>query len=137
FRTCCFKWRRELATLSERCKTLNAALFSGILRMNTAAVDGRRRGLVDHWLHPIREVCRAHSVALDALPHQRTRMDRVCERNVMQQVRNVASDVFVLDASARGQDISIYGWVYSIGNGLIKDLNVTVSGSSGIKPRTI
>jgi carbonic anhydrase len=39
----------------------------------------------------------------------------------------VASDVFVLDAWARGQNLSVHGWVYSIGNGLIKDLNVTVS----------
>jgi carbonic anhydrase len=46
---------------------------------------------------------------------------------VMQQVNNVASDVFVLDAWARGQNLSVHGWVYSIGNGLIKDLNVTVS----------
>jgi len=46
---------------------------------------------------------------------------------VMQQVKNVASDVFVLDAWARGQNLSVHGWVYSVGNGLIKDLNVTVS----------
>jgi len=45
----------------------------------------------------------------------------------MAQVKNVASDVFVLDAWARGQDLSVHGWVYSIGNGLIKDLNVSVS----------
>jgi carbonic anhydrase len=46
----------------------------------------------------------------------------------MQQIKNVASDVFVLDAWARGQDLSVHGWVYSIGNGLIKDLNVTANG---------
>jgi carbonic anhydrase len=45
----------------------------------------------------------------------------------MQQERNVASDVFVLDAWARGQHLAVHGWVYSIGNGPIKDLNVTVS----------
>jgi len=46
----------------------------------------------------------------------------------MAQVKNVASDVFVLDAWARGQGLSVHGWVYSLGNGLIKDLDVTVSG---------
>src|SRR5215831_5736579 len=92
-----------------------------------AAVDGRRRGLVDHWLHPIREVNRAHSQELEALRDEHSRLDRLCELNVMQQVKNVASDVFVLDAWARGQNLSVHGWVYSIGNGLIKDLNVTVS----------
>jgi carbonic anhydrase len=93
----------------------------------SAAVDGRRRGLVDHWLHPIRDLSRTHSRELEALPNEHSRLDRLCELNVMQQVKNVASDVFVLDAWARGQNLSVHGWVYSIGNGLIKDLNVTVS----------
>ena len=92
----------------------------------STAVDDQRRGLVDHWLHPIRELCRAHSGELDALDGHR-RLDRICELNVAQQVKNVASHVFVLDAWARGQNLSVHGWVYSIGNGLIKDLNVTVS----------
>jgi len=92
-----------------------------------AAIDGERRGLVDHWLHPIREVARMHRTELDAVPESRTRLDRLCELNVMRQVRNVASDVLVLDAWARGQTLSVHGWVYSIANGLITDLEVTVS----------
>jgi carbonic anhydrase len=47
---------------------------------------------------------------------------------VVRQVRNVASDVFVQDAWARGQELCVHGWVYSIANGLITDLNVTVRG---------
>jgi carbonic anhydrase len=93
----------------------------------SAAVDGRRRGLVDHWLHPIRELSRTHSQELEALQDERRRLDRLCELNVMQQVKNVASDIFVLDAWARGQNLSVHGWVYSLGNGLINDLSVTVS----------
>ena len=46
----------------------------------------------------------------------------------MRQVQNVASDVFVQDAWARGQELSVHGWVYSLANGLVKDLDVTVSG---------
>ncbi len=93
-----------------------------------AAVDGKRRGLVDHWLHPIREVYQAHRAELDAIPDERARLDRLCERNVMRQVENVSSDVFVQDAWARGQEVSIHGWVYSLANGLITDLDVTVRG---------
>lgn len=91
-----------------------------------AAVDGRRRGLVDHWLHPIREVHAHHRDELDALPDGRPRLDRLCELNVMQQVKNVAADVFVQDAWARGQPLCVHGWVYSLANGLVTDLNVTV-----------
>jgi len=92
-----------------------------------AAVDGRRRGLVDHWLHPIREVAHDHAAELDAFPEARGRLDRLCELNVIRQVRNVASDVFVQDAWARGQPLSVHGWVYSLGTGLVNDLGVTVS----------
>ena len=35
---------------------------------------------------------------------------------------NVASDVFVQDAWARGQTLCVHGWVYSLANGLITDL---------------
>jgi carbonic anhydrase len=93
----------------------------------SAAVDGRRRGLVDHWLHPIREVFHEHRHELDALPEGRPRLDRLCELNVVRQVRNVASDVFVQEAWARGQDVCVHGWVYSLANGRVRDLNVTVS----------
>src|SRR5262245_42009004 len=91
-----------------------------------AAVDGKRRGLVDHWLHPIREVFQDHRAELDAISGAGVRLNRLCELNVMRQVRNVASDVFVQDAWVRGQDLCVHGWVYSLGNGLVNDLNVTV-----------
>jgi carbonic anhydrase len=92
-----------------------------------AAVDGKRRGLVDHWLHPIREVFADNRKLLEAIPDQRDRLNRLCELNVMRQVRNVSSDVFVQDAWGRGQELSVHGWVYSLANGLVTDLNVTAS----------
>ena len=98
-----------------------------------AAVDGTRRGLVDHWLHPIREVYHEHRHALEAIPDQRARLDRLCELNVIRQVKNVASDVFVQDAWARGQDLQVHGWVYALGNGLVRDLEVTVGGPQAVE----
>ncbi|PZO72852.1 MAG: carbonic anhydrase [Mesorhizobium amorphae] len=92
-----------------------------------AAVDGKRRGLVDHWLHPIREVAHDHRHELDAIEDENKRIDRLCELNVIRQVRNVASDVFVQDAWSRGQPVSVHGWVYSIETGLVNDLEVTVA----------
>ena len=92
----------------------------------SAAVDGKRRGLVDHWLHPIREVCQEHHSELDAISDWDDRMNRLCELNVMRQVKNVASDVLLHEAWARGQALSIHGWVYCLSDGLVTDLNVTV-----------
>jgi len=99
----------------------------------SAAVDGKRRGLVDHWLHPIREVAREHAHELDTIASAHDRLDRLCELNVVRQVRNVATDVFIQDAWARGQQLFVHGWIYSIANGVVKDLNVTVAGPKTAK----
>ena len=53
--------------------------------------------------------------------------NRLCELNVIRQVKNVASDVFLQEAWARGQEVTVHGWVYSLANGLVNDLNVTVT----------
>jgi carbonic anhydrase len=93
-----------------------------------AAVDGQRRGLVDHWLHPIREVHHEHRHELEALPDDKAKWDRLVELNVIRQVRNVASDVFVQDAWRRGQPLCVHGWVYTLGTGIVTDLDVSVGG---------
>jgi carbonic anhydrase len=95
-----------------------------------AAVDGHRRGLVDHWLHPIREVAQDHEHELEMISGQRAKLDRLTELNVIRQARNVASDVFVREAWGRGQPLSVHGWVYSLSTGLITDLNVTVTNAA-------
>ena len=102
----------------------------------SAAVDGKRRGLVDHWVHPIREIYHDHRSELEAISDHRGRLDRLCELNVIRQVRNVASDVLVHDAWARDQELSIHGWVYSLANGLVTDLNVTVSRTKKLDERS-
>jgi carbonic anhydrase len=88
-------------------------------------VSGERLGLVDHWLHPIREVAHDHAAELERIEAGEARLDRLCELNVIRQVENVAADVFVQDAWARGQALSVHGWVYSLADGLIRDLEVT------------
>jgi len=92
-----------------------------------AALDDERHGLIDHWLHPIRDIAEAHIAELAGLTPGRPRENRLCELNVMRQVRNVAADIFVRDAWARGQALSIHGWVYALSDGLVRDLDVTVS----------
>jgi carbonic anhydrase len=93
-----------------------------------ASVDGQRRGLVDHWLHPIREVYADNKAELEAIEDSHARMDRLCELNVARQVRNVVTNVFVQDAWSRGQSLSVHGWVYSLATGLVTDLGLTASG---------
>ncbi len=98
-----------------------------------AAVDGKRRGLVDHWLHPIREIYDEHQPELMAIADGKKRLDRLCELNVKRQVKNVASDIFVQEAWARGQTLSVHGWVYSLGTGIVNDQDVTVQDPADLK----
>ena len=78
-----------------------------------AAVDGKRRGLVDHWLHPIREV--AATTATSSPRSPRRSAARPAVRTQRHEAGgNVASDVFVQDAWARGQALAVHGWVYSL-----------------------
>ena len=93
-----------------------------------AAVDDHRHGLIDHWLHPIREVAEERRDELEAIADPTERHHRLCELNVMRQVKNVASDIFVQDAWARGQEICVHGWIYSLATGLVTDLEVSVGG---------
>jgi carbonic anhydrase len=92
-----------------------------------AAVENTDHGLVDHWLSPVRDLAHECRHELDALPDAE-RLTRLCELNVIRQVRNVASNPFVRSAWRRGDFLHVHGWVYSLENGLIQDLNVTVMG---------
>ena len=97
----------------------------------SAAVDGQRHGFIDHWLHPIRELYEEQRATLEAIADPKARLDRLCELNVARQVRNVASDVFVQEAWARGQTLHVHGWVYSLADGLVTDLGVTAGPPGG------
>jgi len=93
-----------------------------------AVLRNQRLGLIDHWLSPIRELMREHADELDALSDEAARHDRLCELNVLRQVRNVATNPFVLEAWDKGADLAVHGWCYSIENGLVTDLRATVTG---------
>ena len=93
-----------------------------------AALSGKRHGLIDHWLSPIRDIHERHKERFDRIVDLEARINAVCEENVVAQVRAVATNPFVQDAWARGQPISIHGWIYSIKDGLIRDLEVSVVG---------
>lgn len=93
-----------------------------------AAITSCDHGLIDHWLAPIREVHHEHRSELEAFANHGDKVDRLCELNVIRQVRNVATNPFVQRAWARGQSLAVHGWVYALVNGLVTDLNVSIAG---------
>jgi carbonic anhydrase len=96
-----------------------------------AALTGQRHGLIDHWLHPIRDLACTHVTELDALPDMPARHNRLCEINVIEAVRLVADTPIMRDAWARGAEVSVHGWVYSLEDGLIRDMQCTRSSHLG------
>ncbi|MES2584887.1 MAG: carbonate dehydratase [Pseudomonadota bacterium] len=96
-----------------------------------AALDGARVGLADNWLRHIQDVRDRHRHLLEQLP-EHGRADALCELNVIEQVVNVAQSTVVQDAWARGQDVTLHGWVYGLQDGLLQDLHMTVSGADDL-----
>ena len=90
-----------------------------------AAMRGIRIGLADNWLRHVQDVRLRHRKRLDHLPPAQQE-DVLCEMNVIEQVGNVALSTVMQDAWARGQAVSIHGWVYGLSDGLLKDLGVTM-----------
>ncbi|MFN3229276.1 MAG: carbonic anhydrase [Asticcacaulis sp.] len=93
-----------------------------------AAITSCDHGLIDHWLAPIREVHHEHRSELEAITDHGDKVDRLCELNVIRQVRNVATNPFVQRAWSQGQSLAVHGWVYALANGLVTDLNVSIAG---------
>ena len=93
--------------------------------VNTA-VEPRSRGLISNWLRPIRELAEQRADEL-ALLDGVARSDRLCELNVVRQVENVANTTIVQDAWQQGQALSVHGLCYGLGDGILRDLGVTVS----------
>ena len=87
-----------------------------------ASLEDKDHGLIDNWLNHIRSVYRLHRSHVDAAENEAGRVDRLCELNVLEQVRNVCSTTIVRDAWARGQDLRVHGWCYSIKDGLVRGL---------------
>ncbi len=92
-----------------------------------AAMEDREHGLIDNWLHDIRETFRYNARELQAIPDLESRVDRLCELNVVRQTLNVCHTTIVQDAWRRGQELEVHGWIYGIADGLIKDLGVNLS----------
>ena len=93
-----------------------------------AAMDHQQHGLIDNWLRNIKDVFEKYQREINKISDEELRRNRMCELNVKQQVLNVCYTTIVQNAWQRGQDLSVHGWVYSIKDGLLRDLKLTITG---------
>jgi len=97
-----------------------------------AALTGERLGLIDNWLRHIKDVRDKHSDLLAPSMDMDARWERLCELNVIEQVRHVTQTTIVRDAWKRGRNLIIHGWIYRLSDGKLRDLRVSVAGSAEV-----
>ena len=97
-----------------------------------AALAGKRVGLVDNWLRHVQDVRDRHKALLETIPEAR-RHDALVELNAIEQVVNVCQTTVIIDAWARGQNVTVHGWVYGIHDGLLQNLQIGVSNQTDLE----
>ena len=79
-------------------------------------------GLIDNWLRHVQDVHDRHADLIGRTADETASMDRLCELNVIEQARNVCQTTVVRDAWTRGQSLAVHSWIYSLRDGLLRDL---------------
>lgn len=93
----------------------------------TSAYEGTDLGLIDNWLRHIQDIIDANRDEIEGIKSKKKKIDRLCELNVRAQVKNVCRSPFLQRAWAKGQNISVHGWIYSLKDGLLNDLGLCIS----------
>ncbi|HET7810258.1 MAG TPA: carbonate dehydratase [Steroidobacteraceae bacterium] len=92
-----------------------------------AAMRRTRVGLADNWLRHVQDVHEKHEHSLVGCGTENAAHNRLCELNVIEQVQNVCQTSIARDAWERGQELNVHGWIYGIADGLVRNLDTTVT----------
>jgi carbonic anhydrase len=92
-----------------------------------AALEQTKLGLIENWLRHVQDVSSRYATHLACYADKNARVDRLCELNVISQVINTAQTTIVKNAWDRGQNLAIHGWVYSLKDGLVRHLGITLT----------
>ena len=98
-----------------------------------AALDGQSNGLIDNWLRHIEDVRERHASSLERIADHDSRWAKLCELNVIEQVRNVARTTPVSDAWQAGQELMLHGWIYGLEDGRLIDLEMSARSSDELE----
>jgi carbonic anhydrase len=98
-----------------------------------SALSNTRLGLSDNWLRHVQDVREQHEAQLIGVTARADRENRLCELNVIEQVRHVCQTSIIRDAWERNQYLQVHGWIYGLHNGLVRDLEYTVSNLDALR----
>lgn len=88
-----------------------------------AAMESKDLGLLNPWLRNIRDVYRLHQEELNQITDEEKKYERLVELNVQEQCVNAIKTADVQRAY-RERGLKVYGWVFDIHTGKLKDLNI-------------
>ena len=91
-----------------------------------AALGHEELGLIDNWLRALKALYHQNLPRFEGLAAEQ-QVNLLCELNVQRQVRNVCHTTIVQNAWRRGHHLAVHGWIYGLHDGLVNDLQVTVS----------
>lgn len=97
-----------------------------------AALSNSKLGLIDNWLRHVRDVAEKYDPLLIQLTNEQERFDKLCELNVIEQTINVCQTTIVQSAWERGQELAVHSLIYSLHDGLLRDLGVSLSNEEGL-----
>ena len=97
-----------------------------------AAMGNSYVGLVGRWLAYVKDIYTDHAAELDKMSEEEREM-RMVELNVINQVHNLAKTSYVQKAW-KSRDLEIHGWVYSLKDGKIIDLDCKYSNIEQLEP---
>nr|AJW81214.1 beta type carbonic anhydrase [Lobosphaera incisa] len=103
------------------CGHYNCGAVRGALTL-----PGKAPGLVNLWITEIRDVRNANQAQLQEL-NNHDKLDRLCELNVIRQLFNVCTSPVVQAAWDRGQELSVHGLIYSVSDGLLRELSPCIT----------
>jgi carbonic anhydrase len=87
-----------------------------------AAMTRHNYDLINKWIRNIKDVYRMHRDKIDYQTKPEERLNKLIELNVEEQVMNLAKTSIVQRAWKAKKSPEIHGWVYSLEDGLIKEL---------------
>lgn len=91
-----------------------------------AAMNPSDMGQLNSWLQTLRDVYRLHQKELDSIQVIQKRFDRLVELNVKEQCINIVKIDHVQRAWYKTGFPQIYGWVFDVRTGKIKDLELDI-----------
>ena len=97
-----------------------------------AAMGNASIGLIDNWIRHIKDSYRHNREQLDAIEDETERFNTFVEVNVKEQVYDLAKTSIVQGAWKNGQELHLHGWVYGVGSGIVKDLEVNLTDNSDL-----